>query len=180
VAENTQAGNVTPPPSARTDLITAAVFLAFGIAVVVLSLKMPTFTDSGGTGLTAPGIVPGFHGIVIAILALAFAIRSIYRGALRPGGGQPVGYEDLPKISLTRLGIAAGLGMIFAVGLVTRMPFWLAVFLFVSAFIIIFEWQPGMALALRARRIGTALLVGAGMAAFVVAVFQEVFLVRLP
>jgi putative tricarboxylic transport membrane protein len=180
VAENTQAGNVTPPPSARTDLITAVLFLTFGIAVVMLSLKMPTFVDQGGTGLTAPGIVPGFHGVVIAILSIAFAIRSIYRGALKPGGGPPVGFEDLPKISLARLAIAAGLGMIFAVGLVTRMPFWLAVFLFVSAFIIIFEWQSGMAPALRARRIVTALLVAAGMAAFVVAVFQEVFLVRLP
>jgi len=180
MAENTQAGNVTPPPSARTDLITAVAFLAFGIAVVVLSLKMPTFTDSGGTGLTAPGIVPGFHGVVLALLAIAFAIRSIYRGALKPGGGQPEGFEDLPKISLRRLAITAVLGIIFAVGLVTHVPFWLAVFLFVSAFIIIFEWQPGMAPLLRARRIVTALLVGAGMAAFVVAVFQEVFLVRLP
>ncbi len=180
MAENTQAGNVTPPPSARTDLITAAVFMAFGIAIVVLSLNMPTFTDSGGTGLTAPGIVPGFHGAVIALLSFAFAIRSIYRGALQPGGGQPVGYEDLPKISLPRLAITAALGLIFAVGLVTRMPFWLAVFLFVASFIIIFEWQPGMATALRVRRIVTGLLVAAGMAAFVVAVFQEIFLVRLP
>ncbi|MEO8559102.1 MAG: tripartite tricarboxylate transporter TctB family protein [Rhodospirillales bacterium] len=180
MAENTQAGNVTPPPSARTDLITAAVFLAFGIAVVVLALNMPTFTDSGGTGLTAPGIVPGFHGTVIALLAIAFALRSIYRGALKPGGGQPVGFEDLPKISLTRLAITAALGMTFAVGLVTRVPFWLAVFLFVASFIVIFEWQPGMATALRVRRIVTGLLVAAGMAAFVVAVFQEIFLVRLP
>jgi hypothetical protein len=180
VAENTQAGNVTPPPSARADLITAAVFLALGIAIVVLSLDMPTFTDSGGTGLTAPGIVPGFHGVVIALLAFAFAIRSVYRGALKPGGGQPVGYEDLPKISLPRLAITAALGIIFSVGLVTRVPFWLAVFLFVASFIVIFEWQPGMPTALRVRRIVTALLVAAGMAAFVVAVFQEVFLVRLP
>lgn len=180
MAENTQAGNVTPPPSARTDLITAAVFLAFGIAVVVLSLKMPTFVDQGGTGLTAPGIVPGFHGVVIALLSIAFAIRSIYRGALKPGGGQPVGFEDLPKISLKRLGFTAALGVAFAVGLVTRVPFWLAVFLFVATFIISFEWQPGMAPGLRARRIVTALLVAAGAAAFVVAVFQEVFLVRLP
>jgi hypothetical protein len=180
VAENTQAGNVTPPPSARTDLITAVVFLAFGLAVVVLSLQMPTFTDAGGTGLTAPGIVPGFHGIVIALLALAFAIRSIYRGALKAGGGQPVGYEGLPKISLRRLAIAAGLCLIFSIGLITRMPFPVAVFLFVTSFIVVFEWQPGMARALRIRRIVTAALVGIAAGAFMIGVFQEVFLVRLP
>jgi len=180
VSENSQASNVTPPPSARTDLITAVVFLAFGIAVFVLSLEMPTFTDVGGNGLTAPGIVPGFHGIVISLLALAFAARSIWRGALKPGGGQPVGYDDLPKISLKRLAIAAGLCLIFAIGLVTRMPFPVAVFLFVTSFIVIFEWQPGMTRPLRIRRIATAVLVGAAAGAFMIGVFQEVFLVRLP
>jgi len=179
VAENTPASNVTPPPSARTDLITAAVFFAFGIAVVLLSLRMPTFTDVGGSGLTAPGIVPGFHGVIIAILAIAFAIRSVYRGALKPGGGQPVGYEGLPKISLPRLAIAAGLCLIFAVGMVTRIPFWLAVVIFVTAFIVIFEW-PITPPHLRLRRVATATLVGLGAGAFMVLVFQEVFLVRLP
>lgn len=180
MAENTPASNVTPPPSARTDLITAAVFLAFGIAVLLLALKMPTFTDVGGSGLTAPGIVPGFHGIVIALLALVLGARSIYRGALQPGGGKPQGFDDLPPISLRRLAVAAALCLVFAVGLVSRIPFPAAVFLFVAAFIIGFEWPMPASRALRIRRVITALLVAAGAAAFVVLVFQEVFLVRLP
>ncbi len=180
MSENSQASNVTPPPSARTDLITAAVLFVFGVAVVWVALQMPTFTDVGGSGLTAPGIVPGFHGIVLALLSLIFALRSIYRGALQPGGGKPVGFDGLPPISLKRLAIATALCLTFAIGLVTRVPFPVAVFLFVGAFIIVFEWQPGMATALRVRRIVTGLLVAAGMATFVVVVFQEVFLVRLP
>lgn len=180
MAENTPASHVTPPPSARTDLITAAVFFAFGVAVIYFSWQMPTFVDVGGTPFTAPGIVPGFHGTVIALLALAFGIRSIYRGAFRPGGGKPVIEGELPKISLVRLAIAVALCLGFSLVLVTRMPFWLAVGLFVTAFIVVFEWPQPATRAKRIRRVVTAALVGAAAGAFMVVVFQEIFLVRLP
>jgi putative tricarboxylic transport membrane protein len=171
---------VTPPPSARVDLIAAAMFFAFGAAVMFLSWQMPTFVDVGGTPFTAPGIVPGFHGTIIALLSLAYAIRSVYRGALQPGGGKPVIEGDRPQISLTRLAIAVALCLIFSVVLVTRIPFWLAVGLFVTAFIVIFEWPHPATRTKRIRRIVTAALVGAAAGGFMVAVFQEIFLVRLP
>jgi len=62
------------PASPRADLMTAAVLLAFGLGIVALALRMPTFVEQSGTGLTAPGIVPGFHGAMIALLALALGL----------------------------------------------------------------------------------------------------------
>ncbi|WP_270939057.1 hypothetical protein, partial [Falsiroseomonas oryzae] len=79
-------GDRAPLPP-RADLYTAAVLLAFGLGVVALALRMPTFVEQSHTGLTAPGIVPGFHGAVVAVLAILLGLRAIRRGALRPSHG---------------------------------------------------------------------------------------------
>ena len=84
MSENSQASHVTPPPSARTDLITAAILLAFGLAVIVHAFQMPTFTATTGSAFTAPGIVPGFHGTIIALLSIALAARTLHRAARKP------------------------------------------------------------------------------------------------
>lgn len=180
MSENSQASHVTPPPSARTDLITAAILLAFGLAVIVHAFQMPTFTATTGSAFTAPGIVPGFHGTIIALLSIALAARSIYRGALKPGGGKPQGFEGLPGISLKRLFLAAGLCIFFAVVLVGLVPFWLAAAMFVTAFTGIFEWDPNLPMALRLRRLATAALLGLVTGGAIHLLFQEIFLVRLP
>lgn len=180
VSENSQASNVTPPPSARTDLITAAVFLVFGLTIIMLALRMPTFVDIGGSAFTAPGIVPGFHGTVIALLSIALAARSVYRGALKAGGGKPEGFEGLPGISLRRFFLAAVLCVLFAVGLVGLLPFWLATAVFITAFAGIFEWDAAAPMGLRIRRLVTAAILGVVIGIAVYLLFQELFLVRLP
>lgn len=180
MSENSQASNVTPPPSARADFITAALLLLFGLTIVALALRMPTFEAATGSAFTAPGIVPGFHGVVISLLSIALAARSIYRGAFKAGGGKPEGYEGLPGISLKRLFIAAGLGILYAVVLVGWLPFWLASAVFIAAFTIIFEWDAAAPAALRLRRAVTACILGLAVGAAAFLLFQEVFLVRLP
>ena len=89
MADESAASHVTPPPRARTDLITAAVLLAFAAAAFAGAWAMPTFTDRGGDPFTAPGIVPGFHAVVIGLLSLVLGIRAVMRGALAPDGGKP-------------------------------------------------------------------------------------------
>jgi hypothetical protein len=180
LSENSQVANTTAPPSARTDLITGAVFLAFGLAIVDQSLRMPDFTDVGGSGYTAPGLVPGFYGVILFILGLSLAIRSVLRGAFKPGGGKPAGFENLPPISLSRLAIAAALCVFFSLVLIGHMPFAAAVAIFVFAFTAIFEWQPRQAVALRLRHLATAAILAVAVGAGVLGVFQYVFLVRLP
>jgi len=167
------AGDRAPLPP-RADLYTAAVLLAFGILVLVLSLGMPTFVEQSHTGLTAPGIVPGFYGTVIAILAILLGLRSIRRGALAR-------WEHGPAIAPgdgRGLAIATALGTLYAGVLVGRLPFWMASALFVFAFTAAFEWDAGP--QGRLRRMIEAALLGLGTGAAVTLVFERIFLVRLP
>jgi putative tricarboxylic transport membrane protein len=64
--------------------------------------------------------------------------------------------------------------------LVGRVPFWLATFGFVLAFVILFEWPLATAPGARVRRLLIALVYALAVAVAVTLVFQEVFLVRLP
>ncbi len=65
----------------------------------------------------------------------------------------------------------------YAAGLVGQIPFWLATFVFVALFVILFEWHSEGG---RAWRIGIALVYGAAVSAAVTLVFQKLFLIRLP
>jgi hypothetical protein len=163
--------------SPRADLWVAASFLAFSAAILLISLRMPTFSEQGGEIYTAPGLVPSFYGVVLAALSLWLGLRSVQRGALSPSID-----HDAPQTgnSSTRLAIAAGLGVLFTVGLIGRMPFWLAITIFVSLFVTIFEWTPGLTMKARTRRVAVAVLQGLVTGAAVTLVFEKLFLVRLP
>lgn len=166
-------GDRAPLPP-RLDLYTAAVLLAFGLGVVALAWQMPTFVEQSRTGLTAPGIVPGFHGTVIALLAIVLGLRAIRRGALRAPAA-----AGLPRSGDGgRLLVAAALGALYAGVLVGRLPFWAATALFVFAFTTAFEWSQGPAGRLRRLLEAAALGLGTGLA--VTLVFERIFLVRLP
>jgi hypothetical protein len=168
------AGDRAPLPP-RADLWTAAVLLAFGLGVLALCLRMPTFVEQSHTGLTAPGIVPGFHAVVISILAVVLGLRAIRRGALRAG---PPRGRTLPPGDARRLLTAGALGILYAGVLVGRLPFWMASALFVFAFTAAFEWEQGP--ERRGRRLVEAALLGLGTGVAVMLVFERIFLVRLP
>lgn len=164
------------PP--RVDLVTAAVFFAAGVAVIYAAWLMPRFEEQLGQIYTAPGLVPALYGTVIAVLALWLAARSIGRGALARGGAGTRARRE--GYSNARLALAAVLCLAFAVGMVGRLPFWLATAIFVFLFILLFEWRAGQPWRERLRPIATAALLAGATGALVMLVFQRVFLVRLP
>lgn len=164
------------PP--RVDLWTAAVFFAAGVAIIYAAWLMPTFREQLGQSYTAPGLVPALYGTVIVILALWLAARSIGRGASKRGAAEPRAPRE--GYSNARLMLAAVLCLVFAVGMVGRMPFALAAGIFIFLFILLFEWKRGQAWRERLRPIATAALVAAVTGVAVVLVFERLFLVRLP
>jgi hypothetical protein len=172
-AESPLAGDRAPLPP-RVDLYTAAVLLALGLGVVALAWTMPTFVEQSHTGLTAPGIVPGFHGTVVAILSILLGLRALRRGAL----SQATQGRALAPGDGRRLLTAAVLGVLYAGVLVGRLPFWAASALFVFAFTTAFEWELGP--ARRVRRLVEAAALGLGTGIAVMLVFEKLFLVRLP
>lgn len=161
------------PASPRADLVTAAVLLALGLGIVAHAFQMPRFVEQSGTGLTAPGIVPGFHGTMIAALAILLGLRAVRRGGWAARG--PVAQSSGDG---RRLAMATVLGVLYAGVLVGRVPFWIASAIFVFAFTTAFEWGQGP--ERRIRRVVEAALIGLGTGLAVMLVFEDLFLLRLP
>jgi len=167
------------PAPPRTDLWIASVFFVFGATAAWLAYVMPTYADQKGEIYTAPGLVPGFYGIVIVLLSIWLGARAIRQGALQARAGQ-LAADKPPRAVDLKLALAAGLGLLFIVGLLGRMPFWLSSAIFVAAFTSIFEWQADQAWSVRARRVGEAVLLGLATGICIMLVFEKVFYVRLP
>lgn len=161
------------PASPRADLVTAAVLFVLGVAIVQQAIAMPRFVEQSGTGLTAPGIVPGFYGFMLALLAAVLGLRAIRRGGWAVRGAATGVAGDGRKLA-----IAATLGVLYSGVLVGRVPFWLASALFVFAFTTIFEWDHGP--ERRLRRVIEAAAIGLCTGIAVMLVFERLFLLRLP
>jgi putative tricarboxylic transport membrane protein len=163
----------------KADFVTGLLLVALGIAVVVESLRMPRFEQLNVEPYTAPGLVPGVLGAVLLMLGAILFLRAARAGGWRlgSGGGRAVGGADQ---GLRRLLLAVALCAGYAAGLVGRLPFWLATFLFVAGFVALFEWPFAGSRRERLARLAFALLFGALISAAVTLVFQKVFLVRLP
>lgn len=162
-------------PSARADLAAALAWVALGLAIAAGALAMDRLERQGATLYTMPGLVPGLLGAVIAFLGALLGARALRRGAL--GAGQP---SLLPRWN-ARLLAALGLMLLYALVLVGRgVPFWLGTFLFVGAFVALFEWRLRGERGQRLRGLAMAALYGASTSAVVSLVFERLFYVRLP
>jgi putative tricarboxylic transport membrane protein len=162
---------------ARADFITSLVLMALGLATLAESIRMPRFTDVGGSPYSAPGLVPGMLGAVIAVLGLILCLRSA--AALRaaaPGGAE----EGEGMGGWLRAAAAFALCGFYAIVMISRVPFWLATFLFVLAFALGFEFIHPEMRERPVRRVIVGVVVAAAVSAAVSYVFQEIFFVRLP
>ncbi|HEX7003606.1 MAG TPA: tripartite tricarboxylate transporter TctB family protein [Trueperaceae bacterium] len=167
--------------TSRQDFYTALVLIVFSGAVVFESLRMPVFEQRGGTMLTAPGLVPGALGIILALCGLILLVRSLL--ARKPHESRNLEAESVEEgtpAAWSRLITMAVLSIGYAGGLVGWLPFWMATFIFVSLSVAIFEWNPRNPPGKRYRLLGFALVEGllAGLA--VSYIFEQIFLVRLP
>src|SRR5690349_10173449 len=140
MADNEQLFEHEQPLPPRLDLWIAAVFFVIGTAVAWLAFLMPTYSDQKGTIYTAPGLVPGFYGIVIAMLSIWLGLRAIRQGALH-ADTQELATKPARSSVDNRLALAVALMLLFVIVLLGRMPFWLSSAIFVAAFTGIFEWQ---------------------------------------
>jgi hypothetical protein len=163
-------------PSALADLLWSLVWIVLGAAIVYGSWTMDRLEVMHINPYTAPGLVPGILGGSLVIMGFLLMLRSVRAGALQLAGGLPQ-----PQLDLRRLGTAFLLCVGYAAGLVGHgLPFWAATTLFVTASIMIFQWPERRRSGTLAKGALIAVACGAGTAAAVTAVFQEVFLVRLP
>lgn len=165
---------------ARADFLTSIVLIAFGLAVLIMSLNMPTFAAQGVNPYSAPGIVPGFLGAIIAFFGLVLFIRSIRRQGYKLGidGSSVKGFFTAQQT--LRMVITIVISVLYALVLIGRMPYAVATGLYVLAFILLFEYEWKTPVLAQWKVLLFALIVAILTAAIVTAVFQYLFLVSLP
>lgn len=108
------------------DFLIGAAFVLFGGFVVFESLRMPYWEKD--TFMMSPGIVPLISGAVLALLGLIYGGKAMYAGAWRGWHAWGKGLSSDPEMH--RLVILVGIVALYAVGLVGRVNFLLATFLF--------------------------------------------------
>lgn len=155
-------------PSARVDFVAALAWMALAAAILVASFTMDRLERLGAKLYSAPGLVPGLLGLVLFALGALLAVRALRAGALRDASVNPYLRQGWGSTALV---LALFLG--YALGLVGRVPFWLATFIFVTAFIVLFEYPARLQMAL-------APVYGALTSLAVTWLFETLFYVRLP
>ena len=131
-----------------------SLLVALGIAIVVESLRMPRFEELNVEPYTAPGSVPGRSGAVDPVLGAAAAPARDAAPAAGAHGGATDGRRHGLRPRRPPPAARGRLCLVYAAGLVGRLPFWLATFVFVTAFVVLFEWPlPATCGPLRARRL---------------------------
>lgn len=162
----------TPARDHLTDRLSGIFWILFGIVIIVYSQGMDIREHLGATFLTGPGLVPILLGAALVVLGLVLIFRS-YAGRLR--GFLATG----PAVSDRRALLALALMLIYSLGMVGRVDFGVATFLFIAAFITVFN-MPVAGGKAAARLIVKATATAAITTAVVVFAFQELFYVRLP
>ena len=151
-------------------------WLALGLVIAAESWRMPRLEEQGINPYTAPGLVPGLLGVILAALGVALFFR---RPVLASG---PDLEGDAGGVAEPwRVGLAFLLCLGFGVGALGHgPPFWLASGLFLFLAITLFEWPEHRQAGTLRYGVTRAVLIAVGAAAAVTFVFQEIFLVRLP
>src|SRR3990167_4364821 len=122
------------PPSARSDLLGGAGWVAFGLLIIVESLRMDRFTGMGGTLYTMPGLVPGMLGALLMLLGLSLAWRGWRRWRLHRHAQSVTAQPLLNR----RIVVMLATSLVYAIGLVGRAPFAASTALFVALFVYLF------------------------------------------
>jgi hypothetical protein len=166
------------PP--RSDLKDAIGWIVFGLAALAGSLTMDRLEKQNIDPVTAPGLLPGLLGIAMILLGGVLAVRSLRRGALSQPT-PPAGADD--REQGRRVWIAIALCAGYAIVLVGHgIPFWLASTIYVTASVLVFR---RLSRDPAERRLGArawiqSLVIGAASSIVTWAVFEKLFLVRLP
>lgn len=166
-----------PVPSARADFYGGLAWIAFGAAVGVASWRMDRLEKMGVSFFTAPGLVPGVLGVLLVICGVVLAARAWRGGAFGPLQRPPVLLH--PEL-LARIGVTLLLCLGFALGLVGRVPFWVAAATYLFLQIAVLQYPERKARNEAGRGLVVAAVIALVAANAIAFVFEKIFLVRLP
>lgn len=152
------------------DRWTAIILAALGLSILAGGYSMDRLEVRQIHPASIPGLVPMALGVILTGLA-----AMLFAGAGKSGEHEQISFGRVKRLAVTAL-----LCLTYAVGLVGTVPFEIATFLFISAFIAVFTWPGTPATAARAKCILVAMITGALASAAISTLFEQGFLVRLP
>ncbi|MCW5635080.1 MAG: tripartite tricarboxylate transporter TctB family protein [Rubrivivax sp.] len=154
------------------EWLAVAFWAALGTAIAVAAWRMDRLDHLGIAPWSAPGVLPGFVGVLMVMLAVALALRlrSGARAQPQPAAGHLRASALAAVLCFAFAGLALGRGW----------PFQLEAAVFVFVFTAAFGAATWRAQGRVARGVATALAVAVVAAFGIGALFEQVFLVRLP
>lgn len=161
----------------RADLITAVVLIAIGLAITYLSWTMDRLTVRRIHPATIPGLVPFVLGIALTLCGSMLAVRS---WKLDSKAGGVALFNLLVSWQTVRVVAVLVLALVYTLGLIGRLPFWLASSLFIFTFIVLFETVLADRPSALVRTLIWATIVALVAGFGINYVFGQIFLVRLP
>jgi putative tricarboxylic transport membrane protein len=164
----------------KADCVTAIILIGFGVWIVVHAIHMPRFQEFGANPFSVPGIVPGILGSIITVLSLLVFIRSIRKRGYRLGITGAVVKNTIQKPSFIRMMATCLICVIYGLGMVGYINYYLATFLYVLMFLVLFQLDRLKPIFVQHKMLIGALTQSILVAAAVGAVFRYLFLVDLP
>jgi putative tricarboxylic transport membrane protein len=170
---------MTEKSMVKADFVTSVVLMVMGIAILIMSIQMPTMADRNQSVYSAPGVVPGFIGAMISILSFAMLVRALKNKALVEFRAGAIPKGSLSTESTKRILITIVLCLLYAF-LLGKIWFGIPTFAFIFVFILVFEYDHKKPISAQARKLLVAALIAVLTTAIVMLVFQKLFLVNLP
>jgi hypothetical protein len=164
----------------KADFITSILLICFGGWVTIHSYHMPRFENLEANPFSVPGIVPGILGTVIVLLSGVVLIRSLRRNGYRLGITRASIADFFKNPSMQRMVLTLLICMVYGLILIGNIDYYLSTFLFVTAFLLLFQYRRSAPLYGQKKMILASLVQALLTAAIVGAVFRYLFLVVLP
>lgn len=166
-----------PENMPKADFVVSILLMLFSIGIIAHSSQMPRFEDVGADPFSVPGIVPGVLGTVVFFLSLAVFVRALRQKGYRLGIGREALVNFGANPSTRRMLLTTLLCVIYGLAMIGHMNYYLATFVFVMSFLLIFQYR---ATSSHRRLLLAALVQAVLTAAIVGVVFRYLFLVDLP
>jgi hypothetical protein len=164
----------------KADFVTAILLICFGGWVVIHSYHMPRFENQEANPFSVPGIVPGILGTVIVLLSTVVLVRSLGRKGYRLGITRAHIKGFFKNASMQRMLLTLLICMFYGIVLVGNIDYYLATFLYLLAFLCLFQYHRSTPLSGQAKMVLGSLVQALLTAGIVGAIFRYLFLVALP
>ena len=165
-----------PQASGTAERIFALVLLVIGLAALYGGWSMDRLAMRQIHPASIPGLVPMILGGLLSVAAIIFFIS-----VPRSEAGAPTASEGQDRGVGTQRDffVALVLCLVYALGLVSRVPFFVATAMFIGAFVLLLsEPKDGTRFALRS--LASAAAFGIISSGAIALLFRYAFLVRLP